>query len=77
MSGYFRRMLTKGSVNMYETLIRIYFFKIKLSPIMRDNSGLLCGRLVNNLIRNIYILEGLKIDTNIILHVNYLTKLIT
>ena len=44
---------------------------------MSDNSGLVCGRLVNNLIRNIYILEGLKIETNIILHVNYLNKLIT
>lgn len=53
-----------------------YLFKIKITPLKKENSGILSGRLINNLIRHSAAIGNIRLDENISSYVDYLNKVI-
>ena len=77
LSAYFTILFQNSKVDIFDCLFKIYLFKIKLTPLKKDNSGLLCGKLVNNIIKHIVVIGVIKWDKNLVNYMDYLNKVIT
>ena len=55
----FLKMLLKfgnNKIDIFHMIVKIYFFRMKISKIKLDNSAVVCGRLFNIILKNYYIL---------------------
>ena len=77
LTAYFTILFKNSKVNVFDCLMKIYLFKIKMTPLKKDNSAFLCGKLVNNIIRHIGAIGVIKLDENISNYMDYLNKVIT
>jgi hypothetical protein len=76
LSEYFKILFCNSDVDIFDCLIKNYFFKIKLTPLKRENSGLLSGKVVNTLIRHVGLIKFINLDEKLIQYTDYLNKVI-
>lgn len=50
MSNY-TTMILGNDKGIFETIFKVYIFKIKLTPHIKENSGYLAGKLVNLILK--------------------------
>ncbi|CAD8180000.1 unnamed protein product [Paramecium octaurelia] len=67
-------ILLDQTSSMFDNLIKIYLFKIKLSPYVKENSAILCGKLVNFLIKQKP--EFINFQDNGQIYIDYLCKIL-
>ncbi|CAD8079041.1 unnamed protein product [Paramecium sonneborni] len=67
-------ILLDENSKVFDNLMKIYLFKIKLSPYIKENSAILCGQLVNLIIKKKP--EYINFQDNAQIYIDYLCKVI-
>ncbi|CAK71865.1 unnamed protein product (macronuclear) [Paramecium tetraurelia] len=67
-------ILLNENCKVFDNLMKIYLFKIKLTPCMKENSAVLCGQLVNLIIKKKP--EYMNFQDNAQTYIDYLCKVI-
>ncbi|CAD8084841.1 unnamed protein product [Paramecium sonneborni] len=62
------------NTSVFDNLIKIYLFKIKISPYVKENSAILCGKLVNFILKQKP--DYVNFQDNGQIYVDYLCKII-
>lgn len=66
---------SKHNKNM-DLLFKIYFYKVKVTPYREENSGLVCGKLINQVLHHHKILPFLNLTPKLDMYIDQLNKLI-